>query len=211
VTRPLPVGTPDSYTTSFNTPLSISGSGVLFNDSSPLSLPLTAQLETTASHGSVSLSSNGSFSYTPTAGYSGADFFTYRAFDGAYSAPVGVSLTVLGPVAQAITFTSSPPAGAIVGGSYSVSATGGASGNPVVFSVDPAAGAVCTIAGATVSFTGGGTCIINANQAGGGQFTSAPQEQQSFAVTRPLPIATPDSYTTSYNTPLSIAASGSDQ
>jgi hypothetical protein len=37
-------------------------------------------------------------------------------------------------IAQAIIFTSQPPSPAIIGASYAVTATGGESGNPVVFS-----------------------------------------------------------------------------
>jgi hypothetical protein len=68
-------------------------------------------------------------------------------------------------------------------------ASGGASGNPVVFTIDPAAKAVCTISGATVSFTGAGTCTIDANQAGNANYEPAPQKQQSFAVSEaPLQV-----------------------
>ena len=41
---------------------------------------------------------------------------------------------------------------------------------------------VCTISGSTVSFIGAGTCVIDANQAGNGNYNAAPQAQQSFAV-----------------------------
>ncbi len=89
---------------------------------------------------------------------------------------------------QAIAFTSTPPASAVVGGSpYTVTATGGGSGNAVTFSVDPSAQAVCTVSGATVSgatvsFAAPGTCTIDANQAGGGSYLAAAQVQQSFSV-----------------------------
>ncbi|MGE8318883.1 MAG: IPTL-CTERM sorting domain-containing protein [Comamonas sp.] len=86
--------------------------------------------------------------------------------------------------AQAISFTSIPPAGAVVGGSpYVVAATGGSSGNPVVFSVDPSASAVCSIAGSDVTLVAAGTCVINADQAGNDAYSAAPQVQQSFRVT----------------------------
>jgi hypothetical protein len=81
---------------------------------------------------------------------------------------------------QAITFTSTAPTDAVYGGTYEVSATGGDSGNPVVFTIDPSSGGVCTIAGATVSFTGVGTCTVNADQAGHANYLDAPQETQSF-------------------------------
>ncbi|MEQ1516937.1 MAG: dockerin type I domain-containing protein, partial [Usitatibacteraceae bacterium] len=85
---------------------------------------------------------------------------------------------------QTISFTSVAPTTATVGGAtYTVTATA-TSGLPVAFTIDAAAGAVCSIAGATVSFTGAGTCVINANQAGNASFGAAPQVQQSFAVVR---------------------------
>jgi DNA-binding beta-propeller fold protein YncE len=85
--------------------------------------------------------------------------------------------------AQTITFTSTPPSNGIVGGPpYTVSATGGASGNPVTFSTAPSATSVCSVSGATVNLIGPGTCIIEANQAAGNGYGAAPQEYQSFVV-----------------------------
>ncbi|WP_423454454.1 IPTL-CTERM sorting domain-containing protein [Ottowia sp. VDI28] len=94
--------------------------------------------------------------------------------------------------AQAITFTSAAPVGAIVGGSpYVVTATGGGSNNPVIFSIDSSASAVCSIAGSDVTFLAPGACVINANQAGNDEYSAAPQVQQTFqvaAVPVPKPI-----------------------
>ncbi|HUA95311.1 MAG TPA: hypothetical protein VMB82_07260, partial [Acidimicrobiales bacterium] len=85
--------------------------------------------------------------------------------------------------AQIISFTSTPPTAATVGGpSYTVSATGGASGNPVTFSIDSSATSVCSASGATVTATGAGLCVVDANQAGGGGYAAAPQAEQSFLV-----------------------------
>jgi hypothetical protein len=87
------------------------------------------------------------------------------------------------PASQHITFTSSVPSSPTVGGTYVVSATGGASGNAVVFSIDPTSTAsACTISGSTVSLTGVGGCVIDANQAGDTNYVVAPQVQQSFAI-----------------------------
>ncbi|HVK73877.1 MAG TPA: hypothetical protein VM734_11185, partial [Kofleriaceae bacterium] len=86
------------------------------------------------------------------------------------------------PQDQTISFTSTAPADAEVGGStYTVAATA-TSGLAVAFTIDPSAAAVCSIAGATVSFTGVGTCVINADQAGDASFNPAPRVQQAFAV-----------------------------
>jgi hypothetical protein len=88
----------------------------------------------------------------------------------------------VGQGAQTITFTSTAPAAATVGGAtYNVTATA-SSGLPVTLTIDASASAVCSIAGSTVSFTGVGTCVIDANQAGNANYAAAPQVQQSFAV-----------------------------
>jgi hypothetical protein len=95
------------------------------------------------------------------------------------------SFTIGGPSApsvQSISFTSSTPSGAFVGGPvYGVSASA-SSGLPVSFSIHPASAGVCTLAGASVSFVGSGTCTIRADQAGNASYQAAPQVSQSFAV-----------------------------
>jgi hypothetical protein len=74
----------------------------------------------------------------------------------------------------------------VVGQSATLTATGGGSGNPVVFSVDASSGAgVCSVSGtngSTVNYLAAGTCVIDANQAGGGGYTAAPQVQQTITV-----------------------------
>jgi VCBS repeat-containing protein len=90
-----PVAIADSYTTNEDTALVIAATGVLANDSDADGDALTAVLVTGPAHGTLTLNANGSFTYTPTANYSGADSFTYKPNDGsADGAPVTVSLTV---------------------------------------------------------------------------------------------------------------------
>lgn len=82
---------------------------------------------------------------------------------------------------QAISYTSTAPTNATVGGAtYTVAAAGGASGNPVTFSSGTPT--VCTVSGSTVTFVGVGTCNIDANQAGNTNYSAAPQKVQSFSV-----------------------------
>ncbi|WP_460555736.1 IPTL-CTERM sorting domain-containing protein [Comamonas piscis] len=95
-----------------------------------------------------------------------------------------------GATPQTIAFTSTPPDPAPVGGSYDIAATGGESGEPVVFSIDPSAAEICSVTDSVVSFLSVGTCVVNANQAGNGAYFAAPQKQQSFAVTA-APTANP--------------------
>ena len=91
----------------------------------------------------------------------------------------------VGQGSQTISFTA--PASGLVGGQATLSATGGASGNPVVFSVDASSGAgVCNVSGTngtTVKYTAPGSCVIDANQAGNTDYAAAPQVQQSFDIT----------------------------
>ncbi|GAB2491139.1 hypothetical protein GCM10027082_47810 [Comamonas humi] len=83
---------------------------------------------------------------------------------------------------QVISFTSTSPAEAKVGGTYTVAATGGASGNTVVFTVDGASASICTISESTVTFEAVGTCTINANQQGNANYSDAPQAQQMVSI-----------------------------
>ncbi|WP_291987644.1 Ig-like domain-containing protein [Luteitalea sp.] len=77
-----PTTVADSYTTPFNTPLSISAPGVLANDNTNGGGAMTASLQSNVAHGTLVLNANGSFTYTPATGYAGADSFTYRAVNG---------------------------------------------------------------------------------------------------------------------------------
>ena len=64
----------------------------------------------------------------------------------------------------------------------SLNATGGGSGNPVVFSV--VSGPAVLNAATTLTFTGAGTVNVAANQAGDANHLPAPQVTRSFAVTK---------------------------
>jgi hypothetical protein len=99
------------------------------------------------------------------------------------AAPV-IDSIVIGTGSQSITFTSTPPTNTTVGGpNYTVTAMGGASGNPVTFSIDAGSTAgACTISGATVSFTGAGSCIIDANQAGNANYSASAQARQVVSI-----------------------------
>jgi len=88
--------------------------------------------------------------------------------------------TVGDAIDQAITFTSTPPAHAVIGGgTYTPTATS-SSGSPTL-SIDNPNTAPCAMAAdGSVTFTAAGTCTIDANQAG------ANQVQQSFTISVPL-------------------------
>lgn len=78
-----PVSVNDSFGTAQGTALVVVARGVLANDTDDGGGPLTAALVSAPSNGTLTLNRDGSFAYTPSAGFTGVDAFTYRAGDGA--------------------------------------------------------------------------------------------------------------------------------
>ena len=77
-----PTTTADSYSMNQDNVLTVAAPGVLANDTDAEGNTLTAILVTNGTNGVVSLSPDGSFTYTPNAGYTGSDSFTYKSNDG---------------------------------------------------------------------------------------------------------------------------------
>ena len=107
-----PVAVNDSYSTNEDTALTVLAPGVLGNDSDADGNRLTAVLVSGPAHGTLTLYSNGSFTYTPAANYNGPDSFTYKANDGQADsnniATVSITVTAVNndaPVAQAQSVT----------------------------------------------------------------------------------------------------------
>src|SRR6266496_970748 len=93
-----PIASPDSYSVEENIQLSVLAPGVLANDTDPNNDPLTAVQVGNVSHGTLVFSTNGSFTYTPGANFTGSDSFTYAANDSqALSAIATVSISVSAP------------------------------------------------------------------------------------------------------------------
>ncbi|WP_313406742.1 Ig-like domain-containing protein [Aeromicrobium sp.] len=105
-----------------------------------------------------------------TATYVPADATNYAG------STASATLTVTAKASQEITFTSTAPTDPHPGDTYTVTATGGTSGNPVTFS--SATEDECTVQGSTVTFRRAGTCTVVADQAGGsGHHAADPTEQ----------------------------------
>ena len=76
--------------------------GVLANDTDAENDPFTAALITNVTNGALTLNENGTFTYTPTAGYVGTDSFVYRAVDATGpSANTTATFTIIAGVNQA--------------------------------------------------------------------------------------------------------------
>ena len=79
----VPVAYDDRYTVVGDTTLTVSAvNGVLANDFTANGNPLTVVLQTGPAHGTLVLNGDGSFSYTPNAGFNGMDGFTYYDTNG---------------------------------------------------------------------------------------------------------------------------------
>ena len=91
-----PGAAPDGpYVVNAGATLTVPPPGVLLNDAELDLEPLTARLVSPAAHGTLTLRSDGGFTYAPAPGYFGADTFTYVAHDGLLdSAPATVLIQV---------------------------------------------------------------------------------------------------------------------
>jgi hypothetical protein len=114
VTNGAPVAVDQMFLGNFDQPLVLTAPGVLSNNTDPNGDPLTAVLGTTVAHGTLVLNADGSFTYTPNAGYSGPDTFTYQASDGDLLSNVA-TVTITVPAAQVTTTTSTSTTSTIFG------------------------------------------------------------------------------------------------
>lgn len=110
-----PQGEADEYTAREDMMLDIAAvDGVLANDSDVDGDDVTAVLDQDVSNGILTLNDDGSFTYMPTADFSGVDSFTYVATDGLETSdPVEVMITVVDQ--NAFSVAENSPAGTFVG------------------------------------------------------------------------------------------------
>ena len=92
-----------------------------------------------------------------------------------------VVMATTGTQKQTITFITNAPTNATTAGATYGPAATSDSKLTVILSIDAASTTVCSMSGGTVSFTGSGTCTINADQGGNENYAPAKQTQ-SFAV-----------------------------
>ncbi len=152
----LPVANNDSYSVTSDTTLNVPASGVLAND---VGTGLSAVLDTGPAHGTLTLNAAGSFSYTPTVGFSGTDTFTYFAQDqfGRESAsPATVTITVNLPAAPAAiddTYTTTADSSLPMGAGGGVLANDTGTGITVTSSTNPAHGTLTLHADGSFLYT----------------------------------------------------------
>ena len=211
-----PVAVNDAFTTNEDTVLTVPAPGVAGNDTDVEGNALTAALVSGPSHSTLTLSSDGSFIYTPDANYHGPDSFTYRANDGSANsdlATVTITITPVNdpPVANsdtASTLEGTPVTFAVLGNDTDVdNAT-----LSISSFAQPAHGSV------TLNADGTFTYMPTAGYIGGDSFDYTVKDPDGLTSTATVslsvnpanraPVAAPDSYTTNEDTALTIAAPG---
>jgi VCBS repeat-containing protein len=93
-----PVANDDKVKAAEDTPLTITAATLLGNDKDADGDPLKIASVGKAAHGTVTLSDDGSVTYTPDADYNGPDSFTYQASDGSVLSNVATVAIDIAPV-----------------------------------------------------------------------------------------------------------------
>jgi VCBS repeat-containing protein len=120
-----PVTVADSYVLNAGTTLQIAAPGLLANDVDADGDALSVVKSGDPAYGALALNANGAFTYTPAAGYSGPDSFSYKANDGKVDGPVvAVTLTVLPASANRAPVTVADSYGLNAGTTLSIAAPG---------------------------------------------------------------------------------------
>jgi hypothetical protein len=153
------------YSTTFNTVATGGGSA-------------NAVAITTSGVCMVTSGGSGSATVQMSSGTGSCGVYYNQAGNANYNAAAQVvSATAAAKASQAITVTTSAPATAPFGSTFTVAATGGGSGNAVTFTT--AAGDGCSNAGSTFTITSGiNACQVIYNQAGNANYNPALQVAQ---------------------------------
>jgi len=214
-----PVALNDSFNTNEDTQLAVAVPGVLGNDTDVDSITLTASLVSGPQHGTLALTGNGSFTYTPNANFNGPDSFTYKANDGQLDSNIAtVSITVNAindaPVAVNDSFSTDEDVQLVIAGA-------GVLVNDT--DVDSATLTAILVNGAqhgqlTLNANGSFTYTPNANYKGPDSFTYNANDglldsnvaavNITVNAVNDAPVAVNDSYSTNEDTPLTVAAPG---
>jgi Bacterial Ig-like domain (group 3)/MBG domain (YGX type) len=193
--------TPSSPVTYGVAPITLSATGGASGDAVTFSI--------TSGNGFGSLSGTNNSTLTIT----GAGTITIAASQAGntnYAAATQVTASiVVSTVAQTITFTPSSPV-AYGAAPITLSATGGASGNPVTFGYVSGPGTLSGTNNSTLTLTGAGTIVVTANQAGGSDYSAATAVTASIIVSKvSQTIAfTPSSPVTYGVAPITLSATG---
>jgi len=137
----VPVANADNYSTNEDTPLSVDLPGVLDNDTDDD--PLTANLLSGPTYGTLTLSENGSFTYSPNADFNGSDSFNYVANDGTVDSQTATVNITVNAVSDTQDDSDTTPPGTPV--TTDVLANDTFTGNPTVSAVTQGANGIVAV------------------------------------------------------------------
>jgi VCBS repeat-containing protein len=168
----VPVAVNDSYSVTENSVLNVSAPGVLANDTDIDNAVLTALKVSDPAHGTLTLNTDGSFSYKPANNYTGNDSFTYKVNDGKADSNVAtVSITV-----NSIPPSSAASIGLAVAPAAGISVDTPLATQPVISVVDksnkPVSGVTVTASRGTGTGVLRGTLNATSNENGLAIFTN---------------------------------------
>lgn len=214
-----PVAGNDSFTTTVATPLVIPVSGLLANDSDVEGNALTFGLTSEPAHGQLVFAVDGSFLYTPDAGYVGNDSFTYVVNDGSLDSntatvTIAVTRTNTAPIVLNDVFETNEDVVLSVAAPGVLQNDSDAEGDVLtVTAVDQPAHGVLTL-----NADGSFTYTPNLNFSGADSFTYTANDGSLTSVlatvnitvvaTNHAPVSVNDSYSTAEDTPLSAPVPG---
>ena len=208
-----PVAAADYYRVTENSTLTVGAAkGLLANDFDADNNPIVATSFSSPAHGTLSVSLDGSLTYTPTTNYVGTDSFTYYVSDGALTSSAVVTLEVgAGIVANPDIFHDD------AGSTLTVNAANGLLANDYPGVRKPAITATSFSAPShgslNVSLDGSLTYVPNAGFVGADTFTyyisdgvSTASAVATIDVVQPTLIAAPDTFVTKANGVLTVDA-----
>ena len=219
-----PVGTPDNYAVPNDQVLAIAAPGFLANDIDLDGEALTAiSIADNVDNGTLAAFADGSFTYTPNAGFTGIDQFAYRMQDASanQSDPVTVTITVL-PAANRNPIGIPDNYAMLAGTTLSVTAPGfltndidldGETISAILIADNVDNGMLAAFADGSFTytpnagFTGADQFAYRMRDASGNQSDPVTVTIQVFEGNR-APVGVEDQYAALMNTPLVISAPG---
>jgi len=218
-----PAANSDAYMMNLNTTLNIAAPGVLGNDTDADGDPITAALDTNVANGTLTLNADGSFSYTPTSGYSGSDSFTYHANDGTDNSNIAtVNITInavavnIPPVANADSYNTDQDTQLNIAAPGVLGNDNDADGDPMTAALDTDVtnGTLTLNADGSFSYTptsgysGSDSFTYHANDGTDNSNIATVSITVNQVVPNTAPVAAGDAYNTDQDTQLNIAAPG---
>ena len=146
ITPVIPTAVDDSYDgVDEGASLHVTAGGLLANDSDPNNKPLTAVLVSGVSHGTLSLNSDGTFTYTHDGSKNFTDSFTYKAFNGSQYSNTATASIIITPVNYPPIANAGPDQYVVENSPVTLAGTGSDPEGSVTFLWEQIAGAQVTL------------------------------------------------------------------